>query len=114
MAIRPSTLARRQALFEEATAIIALEHPDPLPLGELARRLASSPRELQRAFAQAGEPSVRSYVRRVRIDHAAQLLGDGWTVRAAAHAVGYRQAAQFAKAFRRERGHLPGLARRSA
>ncbi len=68
-------------------------------------------RHLQRAFAQAGEPSGRSYVRRVRIDHAAQLLSDGWTVRAAAHAVGYRQAAQFAKAFRHERGHLPSATR---
>ena len=78
----------------------------------MARRLASSPRQLQRAFAEAGEAGFRSYLRRVRIERAAELLRDGWPVSEAARAVGYSQPAHFAKAFRRERGCLPRMERR--
>ena len=42
------------------------------------------------------------------MDKAAELLaGRGLTVREVAHRVGYRQPAQFAKAFRRHRGVAP-------
>jgi AraC family transcriptional regulator, regulatory protein of adaptative response / methylphosphotriester-DNA alkyltransferase methyltransferase len=109
---RPGTIQRRRELFEEAAAIIALEYPERLALEGLARRLASSPRQLQRAFAEAGEAGFRSYLRRVRIERAAELLRDGWPVSEAARAVGYSQPAHFAKAFRRERGRLPRMERR--
>ena len=109
---RPGTIRRRRELFEEAAAIIALEYPDRLELVGVARRLASSPRQLQRAFAEAGETGFRSYLRRVRIERAAELLRDGWPVSEAARAVGYSQPAHFAKAYRRERGRLPGTDRR--
>ncbi len=92
-------------------AIIELEYPKPLELGSLARRHASSPRQLQRAFAEAGETSFRTYLRSVRMERAAELLSEGelrvWQV---AEAVGYRQPAQFAKAFRRHHGRSPSLA----
>jgi AraC-like DNA-binding protein len=109
---RPATIARRCELFEEAAAIIALEFSGPVSLQELARRLATSPRQLQRAFAEAGEPGPRAYLRRVRMKRAAELLRDGSTVGQAAWLVGYSQPAQFAKAFRIEHGHLPREARR--
>ena len=109
---RPETLRRRRELFEEAAAIIALEYPDRLELEGVARRLASSPRQLQRAFAEAGEASFRSYLRRVRIERSADLLAAGWPVSEAARAVGYSQPAHFAKAYRRERGRLPRSERR--
>jgi AraC-like DNA-binding protein len=109
---RPGTIQRRRELFEDAAAIIALEYPDRLELEGLARGLASSPRQLQRAFREAGETGFRSYLRRVRIERAAELLRDGWPVSEAARAVGYSQPAHFAKAYRRERGRLPGTERR--
>ena len=109
---RPATTARRRELFEEAVAIIALEFSGPVSLQELARRLATSPRQLQRAFAEAGEPGPRAYLRRVRMKRAAELLQDGWSVGDAAWLVGYSQPAQFAKAFRLEHGRLPREARR--
>jgi len=111
-ATRPATAARRRELFEEAAAIIALEFSGPVSLQELARRLATSPRQLQRAFGEAGEPGPRAYLRRVRMKRAAELLRDGATVGQAAWLVGYSQPAQFAKAFRLEHGHLPRDARR--
>jgi AraC family transcriptional regulator, regulatory protein of adaptative response / methylphosphotriester-DNA alkyltransferase methyltransferase len=109
---RPSTIRMRRELFEEAAAIIALEYPDRLELESVARRLASSPRQLQRAFADVGETSFRRYLRRVRIERAAELLAVGWPVSDAARAVGYSQPAHFAKAYRRELGRLPGADRR--
>jgi AraC family transcriptional regulator of adaptative response / methylphosphotriester-DNA alkyltransferase methyltransferase len=109
---RPGTIQRRRELFEEAAAIIALEYPDRLELESVAHRLASSPRQLQRAFAEAAETSFRSYLRRARIERAAELLADGWSVSEAARAVGYSQPAHFAKAYRRERGRLPRMDRR--
>lgn len=109
---RRATIARRRELFEEAAAIIALEYPASLHLEGVARRLASSPRQLQRAFAEAGQVGFRAHLRRVRIERAAELLGRGATVGEAARAVGYSQPAQFAKTFARERGRLPSGERR--
>ena len=102
----------RRALFEEAAAIIALEYPDRLELDAVAHRLATSPRALQRAFADVGETNFRTYLGAVRMERAEELLREGslrvWEV---AEAVGYRQPAQFAKAFRRLRGRPPSAVR---
>ena len=116
MTSRRATTARRRDLFDEAAAIIAFEYADTLTLDEVARRLFTSPRQLQRAFAEGGHGSFRSYLGRVRMEHAAALLGQGATVAHAAQAVGYSQPAQFAKAFRRHQGAAPSAvrARRSA
>jgi AraC family transcriptional regulator of adaptative response / methylphosphotriester-DNA alkyltransferase methyltransferase len=111
MAIRRDTEARRRELFEEAAAIIAFEYPYELSLDQLARRLFSSRRQLQRAFAEAGNSNFRSHLCRVRMERAADLLSEGSTVREAARAVGYSQPAQFAKAFRRQQGRAPSALR---
>jgi AraC family transcriptional regulator, regulatory protein of adaptative response / methylphosphotriester-DNA alkyltransferase methyltransferase len=91
---------------------VALEYPDRLELELVARRLATSPRQLQRAFADVGQTSFRTYLRTVRMERAAELLREGslrvWEV---AEAVGYRQPAQFAKAFRRHHGRPPSAVR---
>jgi AraC family transcriptional regulator, regulatory protein of adaptative response / methylphosphotriester-DNA alkyltransferase methyltransferase len=111
MTSRRATTARRRDLFEEAAAIIAFEYADALTLDEVARRLFTSPRQLQRAFAEGGHGSFRSYLGRVRMEHAAALLRRGATVAQAAQAVGYTQPAQFAKAFRRHQGAAPSAVR---
>ena len=112
---RRTTIQSRRALFEEAAAIVALEYPDRLELAMVARRLATSPRQLQRAFAEAGQTSFRTYLRTVRMERATELLRDGslrvWEV---AQAVGYSQSAQFAKAFRRHHGRPPSALRAAA
>ena len=112
---RPATVQRRRALFLDAAGIIDLEYPDRLALDEVARRVATSRRQLQRAFAEAGETSFRTYVQRVRMERAAQLLrGGNAPVNQVAGAVGYRQPAQFAKAFRRHHGAPPSVFRAAA
>ncbi len=105
---RPATAERRRALFLEATAIIDSEYDCKLALDDLARRVATSRRQLQRAFAEAGETSFRTYLQHARMERAAELLrASNVPVNAVASAVGYRQAAQFAKAFRRHHGAPP-------
>ncbi len=74
---------------------------DRLTVEGLSRRSFASRRQLQRAFAEAGT-SVRERLHAVRMERAAELLHDSsLPVSQIAHSVGYRQPAQFAKAFRR-------------
>jgi transcriptional regulator GlxA family with amidase domain len=60
------------------------------------------------------DTSFRAELQRVRMTRAAQLLRDNTLpVATVARAVGYRQAAQFSKAFRRHYGHPPSAVRRA-
>jgi AraC family transcriptional regulator, regulatory protein of adaptative response / methylphosphotriester-DNA alkyltransferase methyltransferase len=105
---RAATVELRSSLFADATAIVEREYASDLSLDDIARRVASSRRQLQRAFAEIGETTFRDHLTHVRMDRAAELLvARGVTVREVAHRVGYRQPAQFAKAFRREKGVAP-------
>ena len=106
--MRDGTEERRRALYEEAKAIIQAEYPSELELDHVARRLATSRRQLQRSFSEIGNTSFRSYVAEVRMQRALELLQDGaLPVRDVASSVGYRQPAQFAKTFRRHHGAPP-------
>ncbi|MBA3359077.1 MAG: helix-turn-helix transcriptional regulator [Thermoleophilaceae bacterium] len=99
---------RRRALFHDAVRIIDEEYAGRVNLDDIAKRVVTSRRQLQRAFAEAGETSFRSYLQRVRMERAAELLREGSSpVNQVASAVGYRQPAQFAKAFRRHHGAPP-------
>jgi two-component system response regulator YesN len=113
MAIRTSTVSRRRALYEEAVEIIEQDYASDLELDAVARRLATSRRQLQRAFAEAGRTSFRTRLAEVRMQKALELLREGsLPVREVATSVGYRQAAQFAKTFRRHHGRPPSSIRR--
>lgn len=105
---RPATVRHRTALFEDAVSIVEAEFADDLSLDDIARRVASSRRQLQRAYAEIGSTTFREHLTGVRMDRAAEMLqGRALTVREVAHRVGYRQPAQFAKAFRRHHGMAP-------
>jgi AraC family transcriptional regulator, regulatory protein of adaptative response / methylphosphotriester-DNA alkyltransferase methyltransferase len=105
---RPATVRHRTSLFHEASEIVGAEYGSDLSLDDIARRVASSRRQLQRAYAEIGHTTFRSHLTAVRMDAAAELLSRGpLTVREVAQRVGYRQPAQFAKAFRRHHGVSP-------
>lgn len=110
--VRQTTRTRRRAVYEEAIQIIERDYANDLDLDEVARRIATSRRQLQRVFAEVGDTTFREYLARVRMRHAARLLREGATpVREVAQSVGYRQPAQFAKAFRRHHGTSPSSLR---
>src|SRR5260370_30479252 len=109
---RPATIRLRTSLFDDAVAIVESEFASDLSLDDIARRVASSRRQLQRAFSEIGDTTFREHLTHVRMDRAAEMLGGrGLTVREVARRVGYRQPAQFAKAFRRQHGLSPSAFR---
>ena len=65
---RPATVELRTSLFEDAVAIVEREYAADLSLDDIARRVASSRRQLQRAYAEIGNTTFR--------DH---LTASGWT-----------------------------------
>jgi AraC family transcriptional regulator of adaptative response / methylphosphotriester-DNA alkyltransferase methyltransferase len=105
---RSSTIRLRTSLFHEANEIVEREFASDLSLDDIARRVASSRRQLQRAYAEIGGSTFRDHLTQVRMRKAAEMLASrSLTVREVAHRVGYRQPAQFAKAFRRYEGVAP-------
>jgi AraC-like DNA-binding protein len=109
---RPATIQLRTSLYEDATAIVAEEFGSELSLDDIARRVASSRRQLQRAYSEIGGTTFREHLTAVRMERAAEMLSTRTlTVREVARRVGYRQPAQFAKAFRRHHGTAPSAFR---
>jgi AraC-like DNA-binding protein len=111
--VRPSTLEERRRLYLLARATIARHYRRPLTLEHVARALASSPRQLTRAYAQFGQSTFREDLLTRRMRAAAQLLIEqpSIPVRDVARIVGYRQAPHFAKAFRHRYGLNPAAFR---
>jgi AraC family transcriptional regulator, regulatory protein of adaptative response / methylphosphotriester-DNA alkyltransferase methyltransferase len=107
--MRQSTVSRRRQLFEEALEVIERDYAAAdLTLGSVSGTIATSRRQLQRAFAENGGTSFRRELQRARMERAAELLRFGsLPVARVATMVGYRQPAQFAKAFRRHHGGAP-------
>ncbi len=105
---RTTTVRQRTSLYEDATSIVETDYGSDLSLDVIARRVASSRRQLQRVYSEIGQTTFREHLPEVRMQRAADLLAnDGMTVREVANRVGYRQPAQFAKAFRRSQGVAP-------
>ena len=113
---RAATARRRNALLAEATLAIDAHHSDPdLRLDQVARRIATSSRQLQRVFDELAGTHFRGELNAVRMQHAAELLvTTDLPVAEIAARVGHRQAAQFARAFSRHHGRLPSAFRRGA
>ena len=105
---REATLERREALLAEALAVLERDYAEDLEVDEVARRIATSRRQLQRCFEEHAGGSFRQSLARIRMERAAELLRTTrLPVREVAGHVGYRQPAQFAKAFARYKGEPP-------
>ena len=104
---RPSTLASRAELLRDAREIMNEEYAEDLSLDDVAARIATSRRQLQRVVAEIGGTGFREELAAIRMERAAQLLAGPLPVGEIARRVGYRQSAQFAKAFRAHHGVVP-------
>jgi AraC-like DNA-binding protein len=107
--MRAQTLAGRQRLYLLARVVVARHYGRALTLSVVARAVASSPRQLQRAYSQFGETTFQEDLFARRMTAAAELLVEqrAIPVRDVARLVGYRQAPHFARAFRRRYGLSP-------
>jgi AraC family transcriptional regulator, regulatory protein of adaptative response / methylphosphotriester-DNA alkyltransferase methyltransferase len=114
--MRPATVAERRRLYLLSRIVIARHYRRRLTLEAVAGALASSPRQVQRAFAQFGQVSFHEDLLERRMSVAAQLLAEqpGLGIREVARLVGYRQPSHFARAFRRRYGLSPARFRERA
>jgi len=108
MAVKPATNEQRRTLVDEALRIIDAEYATELRLDDVAHRIATSRRQLQRSFREIDGGGFRDALTRRRMIEAGRMLENGARrIRDVAAAVGYSQPAQFAKAFRAYHGHTP-------
>jgi AraC family transcriptional regulator len=114
--VRSQTLESRRLLYLRARVIVARHYHRPLTLGLLAGALASSPRELQRAYAQFGQLTFREDLQGRRLRAAAELLAGQPSIGVAevARLVGYSQAPHFGRVFGARYGLPPGRFRERA
>jgi AraC-like DNA-binding protein len=114
--MRAQTLEARQRLYLLARLIVARHYRRPLTVALVAGVLASSPRQLQRAYEQFGESTFSEDLFTRRMAVAAQLLVEQRAIPVSdvARLVGYRQRSHFASAFRRRYGLPPARFRERA
>lgn len=105
------TARRRKALLKAAEQVIRERYAEfDLGLLDIAGDVGCSPRQLQRVFRELADTDFRSFLLRTRMEQAHRLLSrkkDGLTVRAAARAVGYREASGLRPQFKRFYGYNP-------
>jgi transcriptional regulator GlxA family with amidase domain len=107
MAVRPGTTDLRQSLLRDALDVMEEDYAQPLEVDDVARRVLTSRRQLQRVFTEVHGSTFRSTLRSIRMRRAQELLCTRMPIGEVARAVGYTQPAQFAKAFRRTFGESP-------
>ncbi len=110
--VEPEAISRTERLSQERVSRAKehlLAHLDqPLSLNALAKRLACNPQHLSRTFSRVEGLPLSLWLRRERINHAADLIASGrFNVSEAAIEVGYRSFSHFSSAFLQEKGIQP-------
>jgi len=81
---------------------------EPPNLDEMARLCGCNPQYLSRTFSETAGTTISLYLRRLRIERAAEMLAAGHAnASEAALEVGYRSLSHFSQAFRAEKGISP-------
>ncbi len=98
---------------ERVDRVISLLHrclAEPPSLGEIGKAVGCSPFYLSRTFSRAVGMTIPQYLRRVRMEKAAELLASGkYNVTEAAMEVGYSSLSHFSQAFCQTIGCCPAL-----
>lgn len=105
---RPSTVRGRRELFDAVVERLQARMGElDLQISDIAADTFASRRQIQRVMEDRGT-TFRGELARIRMERAALLLASTRVpVRDVALRVGYRQSAQFAKAFRAQYGVAP-------
>ena len=105
---RQKRLARERV--ERVTAILRQNFCKPPSLEEIGRRAGCSPFHLSRTFSRETGFTIPQYLRKLRMERAAELLQSGkYNVTEAALEVGYSSLSHFSQAFCQTMGCCPGL-----
>lgn len=113
--MRADTLSEYRRLYLLGRVVVARYYRRPLTLAAVARAISTSPRHLQRAYAQFGDSFNEDLFAR-RMSVAAQLLIEQRAIPVSdvGRLVGYHHSSHFARAFRRRYGLSPALFRERA
>ncbi|KAF1072100.1 MAG: Regulatory protein PchR [Pseudomonas citronellolis] len=105
---RPLRLGGRdQARLSQARTLLETQLDRAWTLDSLAAAAQLNVRKLKEGFRELHGKGVYALLQDLRMQRAAQLLGDGGRVVDVALAVGYSNASHFAKVFRRHHGLTP-------
>jgi AraC-like DNA-binding protein len=95
---------------EQVVFLLKQNLAEPPPLEELGRRIGCSHFYLSRIFSSHTGQTITQFLRRLRMEKAAELLRGGeYNVTEAALEVGYSSLSHFTIAFRETFGCCPGL-----
>jgi len=104
----PTVTTHQLVKIEKAINLIAESYDQPLKIPELAAQCGWSPDHFTRMFTKVTGQPVISYLRRVRMGHAAVLLmNTSQTIEDIAEQVGYANARSFRRAFQKVFGLSP-------
>lgn len=96
------------AALDEALDILHTEWQQPHTIAQLARRAGINDCYLKALFRERTGLGIASYLRRLRMEHARELLaGRRHSVQQVAALCGYAHAGKFARAFRKAHGVSP-------
>ncbi len=113
--MRERTRARRAELRRRAGEAIARGYRETLTAAELAHRLGTSRRALQRAYADTGSTTLAEELRSARLRAGAELLSEqSIAVADVGRLVGFRSRSAFTAAFTRRYGLAPARFRAAA
>lgn len=99
-----------QERVERVIRVLKERLAEPPSLEELGRQIGCSPFYLSRIFSTHTGQTITQYLRRLRLERAAELLRSGrYNVTEAALAVGYSSLSHFSLAFYEAFGCCPGL-----
>jgi AraC family transcriptional regulator len=105
---RQKRLARVRV--ERVVALLRQHLAEPLSLAEIARVVGCSQFHLSRTFSAETGKTISQYLRRLRMERAAEMLKSGkHNVTEAALEVGYSSLSHFSQGFCQEMGCCPGL-----
>jgi AraC-like DNA-binding protein len=111
--MRPRTLSEQRRLYLRVRLVLERHYARRITIPVVARALATSPRQIQRAYAQFGDLTFREDLAARRLAAAAELLAQpAIPISDVAQLVGYRQASHFSKAFRTRYAIPPARFRR--
>lgn len=107
-----TVVSRTQRAARERVArvreVLEREYESPPPLVDLARVARCNPHYLSRTFTAVEGLTISAFIRRVRVERAAELIASGrCNVSEAAIEVGYQSVAHFTRAFAHIKGVVP-------
>ncbi|MBG86557.1 MAG: hypothetical protein CMO80_06620 [Verrucomicrobiales bacterium] len=109
---RQKNIARGRV--DRAIEVLRENLSEPPSLEELGRRVGCSQYYLSRTFSKETGSTIQQYLRRLRMERAAELLKSGqFNVTEAALDVGYTSMSHFSQAFCHEMGECPALFQKS-